>query len=151
MKKAIQQDTLEALVSDAALRECRAVRVEGGWSLQGRSTACGRNVLIFLYLGMTPDLDARGCASACLTGFSEGLDDGLQAWTDCWSLVSGVLICVQCGAWRQPSEAERPFVHAMNCTLRRDFVQWPWQGLLEIIGKLPAVPGAAGLEPLGDA
>lgn len=54
MKKAIQQDTLEALVSDAALRECRAVRVEGGWSLQGRSTACGRNVLIFLYLGMTP-------------------------------------------------------------------------------------------------
>lgn len=36
MKKAIQQDTLEALISDSALRECRAVRVEGGWSLQGR-------------------------------------------------------------------------------------------------------------------
>lgn len=36
MKKAIQQDTLEALVSDSALREVRAVRVEGGWSLQGR-------------------------------------------------------------------------------------------------------------------
>lgn len=36
MKKAIQQDTLEALVSDSALRELRAVRVEGGWSLQGR-------------------------------------------------------------------------------------------------------------------
>ena len=36
MKKALQQDTLEALVNDQALRECRAVRVEGGWSLQGR-------------------------------------------------------------------------------------------------------------------
>jgi len=36
MKKAIQQDTVEALISDSALRECRAVRVEGGWSLQGR-------------------------------------------------------------------------------------------------------------------
>lgn len=36
MKKAIQQETLEALVSDDRLRECRAVRVEGGWSLQGR-------------------------------------------------------------------------------------------------------------------
>ena len=36
MKKALQQDTLEALVNDQALRECRAVRVEGGWSLEGR-------------------------------------------------------------------------------------------------------------------
>jgi hypothetical protein len=36
MKKAIQQETLEALVSDSRLRECRAVRVEGGWSLQAR-------------------------------------------------------------------------------------------------------------------
>lgn len=36
MKKSIQQETLEALVSDQALRELRAVRVEGGWSLQGR-------------------------------------------------------------------------------------------------------------------
>lgn len=30
MKKAIQQDTLEALISDQALREIRAVRIEGG-------------------------------------------------------------------------------------------------------------------------
>lgn len=36
MKRAIQQDTLEALVSDQALRELRAIRVDGGWSLQGR-------------------------------------------------------------------------------------------------------------------
>jgi len=36
MKKAIQQDTLEALVSAQALREIRACRVDGGWSLQGR-------------------------------------------------------------------------------------------------------------------
>lgn len=36
MKKSIQQDTLEALIGDQALRECRAVRVDGGWSLQGR-------------------------------------------------------------------------------------------------------------------
>ena len=36
MKKGIQQDTLEALISDSALCKCRAVRVEGGWSLQGR-------------------------------------------------------------------------------------------------------------------
>lgn len=36
MKKAMQQETLEALVSDSRLREARAVRVEGGWSLQGR-------------------------------------------------------------------------------------------------------------------
>lgn len=36
MKKAFDKDTLEALVSDQVLRECRAVRVEGGWSLQGR-------------------------------------------------------------------------------------------------------------------
>ena len=36
MKKSIQQETLEALVSDQALRELRAVRMDGGWSLQGR-------------------------------------------------------------------------------------------------------------------
>lgn len=36
IQKAIQQDTLEALVSDAALREARAVRIDGGWSLEGR-------------------------------------------------------------------------------------------------------------------
>jgi len=36
VKKSIQQETLEALISDQALRECRAVRVDGGWSLQGR-------------------------------------------------------------------------------------------------------------------
>lgn len=34
--KSIQQETLAALVSDQALRELRAVRVDGGWSLQGR-------------------------------------------------------------------------------------------------------------------
>ncbi|MNE61459.1 hypothetical protein D3C80_1566740 [compost metagenome] len=36
MKKAYHQDTLEALIADQALRECRAVRIDGGWSLQGR-------------------------------------------------------------------------------------------------------------------
>ena len=36
MKKAYLQETLQTLVADKALRECRAVRVEGGWSLQGR-------------------------------------------------------------------------------------------------------------------
>lgn len=36
MKMAIQQDTLQALVSDSALREARAVRMEGGWALEGR-------------------------------------------------------------------------------------------------------------------
>jgi len=36
VKKSIQQETLEALIGDQALRECRAVRVDGGWSLQGR-------------------------------------------------------------------------------------------------------------------
>ena len=44
MKKAIQQETLEALVSDSRLREARAVRVEGGWSLQGRLGASWRPV-----------------------------------------------------------------------------------------------------------
>ena len=44
MKKAIQQDTLEALISDQALREMRAGRVEGGWSLQGRIAASWRPV-----------------------------------------------------------------------------------------------------------
>lgn len=36
MKKAIQQDTLEALISTQALREARAVRVDGGLALEGR-------------------------------------------------------------------------------------------------------------------
>ena len=44
MKKAIQQETLEALVSDSRLREARAVRGEGGWSLQGRLGASWRPV-----------------------------------------------------------------------------------------------------------
>lgn len=44
MKKAIQQDTLEALVSDQVLRELRAVRVNGGWSLQGRLSTSWRPV-----------------------------------------------------------------------------------------------------------
>ena len=44
MKKAIQQDALEALVSDHVLRELRAVRVEGGWSLQGRLATSWRPV-----------------------------------------------------------------------------------------------------------
>jgi hypothetical protein len=34
--KAIQQETLEVLVRDQALRELRAVRIEGGWCLEGR-------------------------------------------------------------------------------------------------------------------
>lgn len=38
-------------------------------------------------------------------------------------------------AGQRPSATERPFVHALNCTLRRDFVQWPWQELLDIIGN----------------
>ncbi len=36
MKKAIQQDTLKALVSASALREVRSVRVDGGWVLEAR-------------------------------------------------------------------------------------------------------------------
>jgi hypothetical protein len=44
MKKAYQQETLEALIADSALRECRAVRVEGGWSLQARLGASWRPV-----------------------------------------------------------------------------------------------------------
>ncbi|MCY1464986.1 hypothetical protein D9M71_830760 [compost metagenome] len=44
MKKAYQQETLAALVADQALRECRAVRVEGGWSLQGRLGATWRPI-----------------------------------------------------------------------------------------------------------
>ena len=34
--KAIQQETLEVLVRDQALRELRAIRMEGGWCLEGR-------------------------------------------------------------------------------------------------------------------
>lgn len=44
MKKAIHEDVLETLVSDHALRDLRAVRVEGGWSLQGRLSASWRPV-----------------------------------------------------------------------------------------------------------
>lgn len=44
MKKAYQQETLEALVADQALRELRAVRVDGGWSLQGRLGASWRPI-----------------------------------------------------------------------------------------------------------
>lgn len=36
MRKAIDQDTLAALISTAAMRDFRAVRYEKGWSLQGR-------------------------------------------------------------------------------------------------------------------
>lgn len=36
MKKAIDQDTLAALVTTGAMREFRAVRSQDGWSLQGR-------------------------------------------------------------------------------------------------------------------
>ncbi|MNI79669.1 hypothetical protein D3C85_1072180 [compost metagenome] len=44
MKKAYHQDTLEALIADQALRECRAVRIDGGWSLQGRLGASWRPI-----------------------------------------------------------------------------------------------------------
>ena len=44
MKKEYRQETLEALVADQALRECRAVRVDGGWSIQGRLVASWRPV-----------------------------------------------------------------------------------------------------------
>lgn len=44
MKKAFDKGTLEALVSDQVLRECRAVRVDGGWSLQGRLGASWRPI-----------------------------------------------------------------------------------------------------------
>lgn len=44
MKKAYHQDTLEAMVADQVLRECRAVRVDGGWSLQGRLGASWRPI-----------------------------------------------------------------------------------------------------------
>lgn len=36
MKKAIQQETLKALVSASALREVRSVRVDGGWIVEAR-------------------------------------------------------------------------------------------------------------------
>lgn len=36
MKKAIDQDTLSALVTTGAMREFRATRKGDGWSLQGR-------------------------------------------------------------------------------------------------------------------
>ena len=45
------------------------------------------------------------------------------------------MLVFQCGAWQQPGEAKRTVVHVLNCTLRRDFLQWPWQELLEIIGN----------------
>lgn len=44
MKKGLQQDALEALVSAQALREVRAVRVEGGWCLEGRMGLAWRPV-----------------------------------------------------------------------------------------------------------
>lgn len=36
MRKAIDQDTLSALIETQAMREFRAVRKGDGWSLQGR-------------------------------------------------------------------------------------------------------------------
>lgn len=36
MRKAIDQDTLEALITTGAMREFRAVRKADAWSLQGR-------------------------------------------------------------------------------------------------------------------
>jgi hypothetical protein len=36
MRKAIDQDTLEALISTGAMREVKAVRHSDAWSLQGR-------------------------------------------------------------------------------------------------------------------
>ncbi|MGE6375139.1 hypothetical protein [Stutzerimonas stutzeri] len=36
MRKAIDQDTLEALISTGAMREFRVVRHHGAWALQGR-------------------------------------------------------------------------------------------------------------------
>ncbi len=36
MRKAIDQDTLQALIETQAMREFRAVRKTGGWSIQGR-------------------------------------------------------------------------------------------------------------------
>lgn len=36
MRKAIDQDTLEALITTGAMREVRVVRHGGSWSLQGR-------------------------------------------------------------------------------------------------------------------
>lgn len=44
MKKAIQQEVLAVMVADQVLREVRAVRVDGGWSLQGRLSASWRPV-----------------------------------------------------------------------------------------------------------
>lgn len=36
MRKAIDQDTLSALIETGAMREFRAVRKADGWSIQGR-------------------------------------------------------------------------------------------------------------------
>lgn len=36
MRKAIDQDTLEALVSSAAMRDFRTIRRNAGWQLEGR-------------------------------------------------------------------------------------------------------------------
>jgi len=36
MRKAIDQDTLQALVSSSAMRDFRVVRYGEGWTLQGR-------------------------------------------------------------------------------------------------------------------
>ena len=72
------------------------------------------------------------------------LNDGLQTWTDHWALLNGVLMCIQCGAWQNPSKADLPFSHAEDCALRHDDRQRPWQALTELLGELPAVPGRFG-------
>lgn len=43
MRKAIDQDTLEALISTGAMREFRVVRHHGAWALQGEPAEFGKN------------------------------------------------------------------------------------------------------------
>jgi len=71
------------------------------------------------------------------------LNEGVQAWTDRWRVVNGLLICVKCGTRQRPSEANVPFAHSITCALRDDLAyRQPWLELADLLLDLPAGAGA---------
>jgi hypothetical protein len=67
---------------------------------------------------------------------SHVISDQIIGWTGRWSIMGSFVLCTQCLAMQQASEANAPFVHLQNC-IAEHHRRFPWHELATVLGKLP--------------
>ena len=66
------------------------------------------------------------------------LDDGLNAWSIKWVLDGNAVMCAGCSAGQCARDADQPFRHVDGCRQARDFTNYPWRELAELLRVVPA-------------